>query len=198
MFNYSIMENNKIFYSPPRRKHGEGAGKFCTVNLQEEINDEFKLLLQAYSEVCGQKVTPTQVIKRLMDIGVQLCDPDVFEAFTQKRKGEIDKAIAEIPQNIDPTDGDVWDKEYFFEKAGERLSAHMSKEGKFSFKQSQHRYIPIKKMLEDGYTFKNDAGIIINEPQAITIGKKIVEHKIDMLYSWLRNVDDSRYNSWEY
>lgn len=179
------MEKNKIFYSPPRRRHGEGTGKFCTFNLQEKISEEFKLLLQAYSEVYGQKVTPTQVIKRFMDIGVQLCDPDVFEIFSQKKKEEVGDTNFPSLQTADPTEGEVWNNEYFFEKVGERFSAHISKEGKFSFKQSQHRYIPLKKMLEYGYTLINDEGIIINEHQAGTIGKKIVNHHIDMKYSYL-------------
>ena len=74
------MGRNKGIYKPQRRAHGEGQAKFCTVNLKEEIAVEFKLLVKAYSEVYG-KMTPTQVIKRLMDASVKRCDPDVHAVF---------------------------------------------------------------------------------------------------------------------
>ena len=77
------MARTKDLYKPSRRKNGEGVGKFCTVNLKEDIAIEFKLLVKAYSEVYGQKMTPTQVIKRLMDAGVKRCDPDVHAVFSR-------------------------------------------------------------------------------------------------------------------
>ena len=46
------MAKNNI-YKPLRRKHGEGTGKFATFGLKQEVADEFRLLVQAYSEVYG-------------------------------------------------------------------------------------------------------------------------------------------------
>lgn len=171
------MKKYMLFYNSPRRKNGEGAGKFRTVNLQEEVANEFKLLLQAYSEVCGQRVTPTQVIERFMDVAVRQCDPDVFEVFSLKKKERVDESVV----HIDPTDGNVWERYYFFEKDGERVSAHISKEGKFAFRQSKYRYIPLRQMLEDGYSLRNDLGVNVNTEQAEIIGRKIATHKKKLL-----------------
>ena len=52
------MAKNNI-YKPLRRKHGEGTGKFATFGLKQEVADEFRLLVQAYSEVYGQKIRLT-------------------------------------------------------------------------------------------------------------------------------------------
>ena len=111
------MARTKDLYKPSRRKNGEGVGKFCTVNLKEDIAIEFKLLVKAYSEVYGQKMTPTQVIKRLMDAGVKRCDPDVYAVFSRLKEEGTPEPVLEITHPVDPTEGEVWEMKYFFEKA---------------------------------------------------------------------------------
>ena len=45
------MARDRNIYKPLRRKHGEGVDKFATVGLKQEIAQEFKFLVKAYSEV---------------------------------------------------------------------------------------------------------------------------------------------------
>ena len=97
----------KDIYRPQRRAHGEGTGRFCTVNLKEEIAEEFKILVKAYSEAYVQRMTPTQVIKRLMDAGVKRCDPEVHSLFQSLKKEGPADPVLEVIHPVDPTDGEV-------------------------------------------------------------------------------------------
>lgn len=164
------MARTKDIYKPSRRKHGEGVGKFCTVNLKEDIAIEFKHLVQAYSDIYGQKMTPTQVIKRLMDAGVKRCDPDVHAAFCKlKEEGTPGSVLLS-----DPTKGNVWERRYFAVKDGEKIELQVGDKqpfyGKFNGKD-----VGLWKFIQEGYTFMNDAGIEINEDQAKIISYKIKE-----------------------
>lgn len=139
------MARCKDIYKPLRRKHGEGTGKFCTVNLKEEVAKEFKLLVNAYSIKYGQKMTPTQVIKRLMDAGVKRCDSDVFGTFQLLKKLESESSFYNdnlmelhcdnpdlfFNHEVDPTKGDVWDMLYLAEKSGEVVELQMDKDHQF-------------------------------------------------------------------
>ena len=88
------MARHKELYKGRRRLHGEGTGKFCTVNLREEIGKEFQILVKAYSETYGERITPTQIIKRFIDVGLKRCDPDVYETFVNMREeGTVDPVV---------------------------------------------------------------------------------------------------------
>lgn len=170
------MAREKNIYKPLRRKHGEGTGKFATIGLKQEVADEFKFLVKAYSDIYGQKMTPTQVIKRLMDAGVKRCDPNVYAVFSMLKKEGTPEPIITHP--VDPTEGDIWDLTYFFEKDGEQLAATVTKNvsGTFSAK-LRNRCYGLNELFKKGWRLFNDAGIEISQEQAKIIAEKIREHK---------------------
>ena len=155
-------------YKPLRRKHGEGTGKFATIGLKKDIADEFRFLVQAYSEVYGQKMTPTQIIKRFMDFGVKRCDPDVFRRFNELKTESSPMPSIEIIHPIDPTDGPVWEMKYFVEKDGEQREMHVGDRQPF-YGIMNGRNVGLWKFLQEGWTFMNEAGIEITEDQASII-----------------------------
>ena len=166
------MARDRNIYKPLRRKHGEGVDKFATVGLKKEVAQEFKFLVKAYSEVFGQKMTPTQVIKRLMDAGVKRCDPDVHAVFSRLKEAGTPEPLLES----DPTKGDVWERRYFAVKDGDKVELQVGDKqpfyGKFNGKD-----VGLWKFLQEGYTFMNDAGLEINEEQAKIISGQIKEQK---------------------
>ncbi len=162
------MARDRNIYKPLRRKHGEGVDKFATVGLKQEIAQEFKFLVKAYSEVYGQKMTPTQVIKRLMDAGVKRCDPDVHAVFSRLKEAGTHEPVLES----DPTKGNVWERSYFAVKDGDKVELQVGDKqpfyGKFNGKD-----VGLWKFIQEGYTFMNDAGVEINEEQAKIIAQTI-------------------------
>ena len=166
------MARERNIYKPLRRKHGEGVEKFSTVGLKNEVALEFKHLVKAYSEVYGQKMTPTQVIKRFMDAGVKRCDPDVYAVFSRLKEEGTPEPILEIAHPVDPTEGDVWELRYFFEKDGEELEAHPGDKTSF-YCHYNGKNVGISSMLHDGWKLYNDGGIEINKEQAKIISEKI-------------------------
>ena len=162
------MARDRNIYKPLRRKHGEGVDKFATVGLKKEVAQEFKFLVKAYSEVFGQKMTPTQVIKRLMDAGVKRCDPDVHAVFSRLKEAGTPGPLLES----DPTKGNVWERRYFAVKDGDKIELQVGDKqpfyGKFNGKD-----VGLWKFIQEGYTFMNDAGIEINEDQAKIIAQTI-------------------------
>ena len=167
------MARDRNIYKPLRRKHGEGVDKFATVGLKKEVAQEFKFLVKAYSEVYGQKMTPTQVIKRLMDAGVKRCDPDVHAVFSRLKEAGTPEPVLES----DPTKGNVWERRYFAVKDGDKIELQVGDKqpfyGKFNGKD-----VGLWKFIQEGYTFMNDAGIEINEDQAKIISIKIKERTL--------------------
>ena len=162
------MARDRNIYKPLRRKHGEGVDKFATVGLKKEVAQEFKFLVKAYSEVYGQKMTPTQIIKRLMDAGVKRCDPDVHAVFSRLKEAGAPEPVLES----DPTKGNVWERRYFAVKDGDKIELQVGDKqpfyGKFNGKD-----VGLWKFIQEGYTFMNDAGIEINEDQAKIIAQTI-------------------------
>ena len=169
------MARDRNIYKPLRRKHGEGVDKFATVGLKKEVAQEFKFLVKAYSEVYGQKMTPTQIIKRLMDAGVKRCDPDVYEVFSRLKEDVTPEPVLEITHPVDPTEGDAWDLRYFFEKDGEELDAHPGDKTSF-YCHYNGKNVGISTMLYEGWKLYNEGGIEINKDQAKIISDKIKSH----------------------
>ena len=167
------MARDRNIYKPLRRKHGEGVDKFATVGLKQEIAQEFKFLVKAYSEVYGQKMTPTQIIKRLMDAGVKRCDPNAHAVFSRLKEAGTPEPVLES----DPTKGNVWERRYFAVKDGDKIELQVGDKqpfyGKFNGKD-----VGLWKFIQEGYTFMNDAGIEINEDQAKIISIKIKERTL--------------------
>lgn len=166
----------KNFYKPLRNKHGEGKRRYTTIGLNDEVASELKLVVKAYSEVYG-KMTPAQVIKRLIDAGLKRCDPEVFDAFIRLTEGGTPEPVLEIVHQVDPTEGEVWEMQYFFEKDGEQLAAEWAKSDKASFSvKINNRSCGVREMLKNGWILMNDGGIEINEEQAMVIAQKRKKH----------------------
>ena len=184
------MARIKDIYKPSRRKNGEGVGKFCTVNLKEDIATEFKHLVQAYSDIYGQKMTPTQVIKRLMDAGVKRCDPDVYAAFLRQRDEGTPKPVVEITPPVDPTEGEVWEMRYFFEKEGEEIEAKMNSKGDSFSAKIGNRFYSLDELLRKGWKFMNDGGVEISEEEAKVIALTIFKRNKVTFFDALNKVMD--------
>lgn len=174
------MGRSKKIYKPLRNRHGEGRRRYTTIGLNDEVAYELKLLVKAYSEVYG-KMTPGQVIKRLIDAGVKRCDPEVFEAFIRLTEGGTPEPVLEIVHQVDPTEGEVWNMKYYFEKDGEQLEAEWAKSDKASFSvKVKNRSCGVKEMLKNGWVLMNDAGIEITEEQALIIAQTRRKHLKDL------------------
>ena len=169
------MARSKNIYKPLRNRHGEGKRRYTTIGLNDEVAAELKVLVKAYSEVYG-RMTPAQVIKRLIDAGLKRCDPEVFDAFI--RLTEVGpEPVLEIVHDVDPTEGNVWEMKYFFEKDGEQIPAEWAKSDKASFSAKiNNRYYGVREMNKNGWTLRNDAGIDITEEQATVIAQKRRKH----------------------
>ena len=165
------MGRSKNIYKPLRNRHGEGKRRYTTIGLNDEVAAELKLVVKAYSEIYG-KMTPAQVIKRLIDAGLKRCDPEVFDAFIRLTE-EGPEPVLEIDHYVDPTEGNVWEMKYFFEKDGEQIPAEWAKSEKASFSAKiNNRYYGVREMLKNGWTLWNDAGIKVTEEQAMIIAQK--------------------------
>lgn len=174
------MGSSKNIYKPSRNRHGEGKRRFTTIGLNDEVAAEFKQVVKAYSEVYG-KMTPAQVIKRLIDAGLKRCDPEVFDAFIRLTEGGTPEPVLEIVHHVDPTEGNVWEMKYFFEKDGEQIPAEWAKSDKASFSAKiNNRYYGVREMNKNGWTLRNDAGIDITEEQAMVIAQKRRKHLEDI------------------
>lgn len=170
------MGRSKNIYKPLRNRHGEGKRRYTTIGLNDEVAAEFKLVVNAYSEVYG-KMTPAQVIKRLIDAGLKRCDPEVFDAFIRLTEGGTPEPVLEIVHQVDPTEGEVWEMQYFFEKDGEQLAAEWAKSDKASFSvKINNRSCGVREMLKNGWILMNDGGIEINEEQAMVVAQKRKKH----------------------
>lgn len=170
------MGRSKNIYKPLRNRHGEGKRRYTTIGLNDEVAAELKLVVKAYSEVYG-RMTPAQVIKRLIDAGLRRCDPEVFDAFIRLTEGGMPEPVLEIVHQVDPTEGEVWNRKYFFEKDGEKIPAEWAKSEKASFSAKvNNRYCGVREMNKNGWTLRNDAGIKITEEQAMIIAQKRRKH----------------------
>lgn len=167
------MARSKNIYKPLRNKHGEGKRRYTTIGLNEDVAAELKMVVKAYSEVYG-RMTPAQVIKRLIDAGLKRCDPEVFEAFI--RRTEIGpEPVLEIVHPTDPTKGEVWNMRYFVEKDGENIELRVGDKQPF-YGELNGRNVGLWKFLQEGWIFMNDAGVEINIDQAKVISEKIKKH----------------------
>lgn len=187
------MGRSKNIYKPLRNRHGEGKRRYTTIGLNDEVAAELKLVVKAYSEVYG-RMTPAQVIKRLIDAGLRRCDPEVFDAFIRLTEGGMPEPVLEIVHQDDPTEGEVWNRKYFFEKDGEKIPAEWAKSDKASFSAKiNNRYCGVREMNKNGWTLSNDAGIKITEEQAMIIAQKRRKHLEDVEFQ--RKSSSSEYLS---
>ena len=176
------MGRSKNIYKPLRNRHGEGRRRYTTIGLNDEVAAELKLVVKAYSEVYG-RMTPAQVIKRLIDAGLKRCDPEVFDAFIRLTEGGTPEPVLEIVHQVDPTEaeGEVWNRKYFFEKDGKKIPAEWAKSEKASFSAKiNNRYYGVREMQKNGWKLRDDAGNELTEEQAMVIAQKRRKHQEDI------------------
>lgn len=185
------MKKRKLLAKRPKAKNGQK--RQVTIKhilLPEELVAELQLYKQAYSDVLNQKVSWEQMFHRWME-SIGRFDPDVklrVEAVktpvTTPEQVEEPVVSEQVEQPslkktfpVDPTEGDVWEMKYFFEKNGEQIEAEWAKSDKasFSFKVN-NRYCGVREMKKNGWVLMNDAGIEISEEQAMVIARKRRKH----------------------
>lgn len=201
MYNTNAMKKRKLLAKRPKAKNGQK--RQVTIKhilLPEELVAELQLYKQAYSDVLNQKVSWEQMFHRWME-SIGRFDPDVkliVEAMkmpvtiTEQTEEPVVSEHVEQPSlkktfPVDPTEGDVWEMKYFFEKDGEQIPAEWAKSEKASFSAKiNNRYIGVREMNKNGWTLRNDAGIDITEEQAMEIARKRRKHLEDIEEQRLR------------
>ena len=184
------MKLNKLV----KKKRGEkGKGRatiFKPINLPEDVIEDLKL----YRDIYGVKFSPNkdesgnpipvrisyeQILRRWMD-NVGRFDPEVQCEVLAVKEYRKNHPVVTYP--VDPTEGEVWDLRYFFERDGEQLEARLGDMAPF-YARLKGRNVGIKALLEDEWVFMNDAGIEITLDQAIIIRNKIREHQAQITKS---------------
>ena len=181
------MKKRKLLAKRPKAKNGQK--RQVTIKhilLPEELVAELQLYKQAYSDVINQKVSWEQMFHRWME-NIGRFDPDVklrVEAMKtpvitpeQKAEQQVEQPSLERIFSVDPTEGEVWNMKYFFEKDGEQLKAEWAKSDKASFSvKINNRSCGVRAMLKNGWILMNDGGIEINEEQAMVVAQKRKKH----------------------
>ena len=181
------MKKRKLLAKRPKAKNGQK--RQVTIKhilLPEELVAELQLYKQAYSDVINQKVSWEQMFHRWME-NIGRFDPDVklrVEAMKtpvitpeQKAEQQVEQPSLERIFSVDPTEGEVWNMKYYFEKDGEQLKAEWAKSDKASFSvKINNRSCGVREMLKNGWILMNDGGIEINEEQAMVVAQKRKKH----------------------
>ena len=189
---YTIaMKKRKLLAKRPKAKNGQKRQAVIKhILLPEELVAELQLYKQAYSDVLSQKVSWEQMLHRWME-NIGRFDPDVklrVEAIkttviTPEQTVEQQVEQPAIDQTfVDPTEGEVWDMQYFFEKDGVRVDAKINGKGDSFSAKIGNRFYGVKELLRKEWVFMNDRRVKITEEQATVIAKKIVQHKEDLYY----------------
>lgn len=200
------MKKRKLLAKRPKAKNGQK--RQVTIKhilLPEELVAELQLYKQAYSDVLSQKVSWEQMLHRWME-NIGRFDPDVklrVEAIKtpvitpeqtveqQVEQPAIDQTFHEVP-----TEGEVWDRKYFFEKDGVQVDAKINGKGDSFSAKIGNRYYGVKELLRKEWVFMNDRRVKITEEQATVIAKKIVQHKVDMYYQHAAEAMKEKEKEW--
>ena len=181
------MKKRKLLAKRPKAKNGQK--RQVTIKhilLPEELVEELRFYKQAYSDILNQKVSWEQMFSRWKE-NIGRFDPDVklrVEAMKtpvitpeQKAEQQVEQPSLERIFSVDPTEGEVWNMKYFFEKDGEQLKAEWAKSDKASFSvKINNRSCGVREMLKNGWILMNDGGIEINEEQAMVVAQKRKKH----------------------
>ena len=182
------MKLNKLV----KKKRGEkGKGRatiFKPINLPEDVIEDLKLYRNIYEikfspnkDEWGNpipvRISYEQILRRWMD-NVGRFDPEVqAEVMDVKEYRKTHPVVVTYP--VDPTEGEVWDLRYYFERDGEQLEAKLGDMAPF-YAKVNGRNVGIKALMDDEWNFINEVGIEITLEQAIIIRNKIKEHQAKM------------------
>lgn len=194
LYNTNAMKKRKLLAKRPKAKNGQKRQAVIKhILLPEELVAELQLYKQAYSDVLNQKVSWEQMLHRWME-NIGRFDPDVklrVEAMktpvTTPEQVEEQVVSEQVEQPtidqtfVDPTEGEVWNRKYFFEKDGKKIPAEWAKSEKASFSAKiNNRYIGVREMKKNGWKLRDDAGNELTEEQAMAIARKRRKHLEDI------------------
>ncbi len=176
----------ELFAKKKRGRKGEGrATVFKAVNLPVDVLDDLRLYKSIY-EMEGAvekdefgspvplKLSYEQVLRRWME-KVSLFDPKVAAAFEEAKAVRAKQpAVFEV----DPTEGDVWEMQYFFTNAeGDEIPALLDEaSGTFLAEVNGFKVTHANMELND-WQLINEAGDEISQEQARVIVRRIILHK---------------------
>ncbi|MDY6463767.1 MAG: hypothetical protein SPK80_04060, partial [Bacteroidales bacterium] len=178
------MRIRKLF---TKEKAKNGEGRKATIKhllLPEEVVQELKLYKDAYSVCLSRekdeegnpvlvRVSWEQMFRRWMD-NVGRFDSDVKKYVDEGKKYREENPPAPV-YPVDPTEGEVWNMRYFFERDGDEIEAYTGYwPGFFAMVDCQER--DQEEMMADGWVLMNEAGIEISPADALSISMIISEH----------------------
>ena len=179
------MRTRKLF---TKKKGKDGDGRQANIKhllLPEEVVQELKLYKDAYSVCLSRekdeegnpvpvRVSWEQMFRRWMD-QVGRFDKDVKEYVDEGKRLRVENPPAPT-YPVDPTEGEIWNMRYFFERDGDEIEAYTGYwPGFFAMVDGQER--DQEAMMADGWVLQNEAGIEISPANALTISTIIKAHK---------------------
>lgn len=167
---------SKYFGRAKKAKNNTGRStKVTSIMISQKLKDRLSELKDAYECCYHETVTYDQMLTRWAN-NVGRFDPKVIpilEIMREKQKMEKEILTAlPSPYPVDPTEGDVWDMQYSFERDGEEMPACIGDQSPF-FAVVDGDY---RSLLDNGWILMNDAGIELTEDQAKIISNKIKQH----------------------
>lgn len=178
------MRTRKLF-SKKRGKYKEGRqADIKHILIPKEVKEDLDLFKDAYSICLSSekdefghpiplKVTYEQMFRRWMD-QVGRFDKDVKDYVDEGKKYREENPPASV-YPVDPTEGEVWNMRYFFERDGDEIEAYTGYwPGFFAMVDCQER--DQEEMMADGWVLMNEAGIEISPADALSISMIISEH----------------------
>lgn len=169
-----------------KAKNGEGRqAKIKHLLLPEEVVEELKLYKDAYSICLSRetdqwgnpvpvRVTFEQMLRRWMD-QVGRFDKDVKEYVDEGKRFRAENPPAPT-YPVDPTEGEVWNMRYFFERDGEEIEAYLGYWPGF-YAKIDGKERNQDEMMADGWVLMNEAGIELSPVQALEIYMTINSHE---------------------
>ena len=173
------------FDKKPRGRKGEGrAVLFKPVNLPVDVLEDLRLFKNIYeiahSEGKDQwgnpvpsKLSYGQVLTHWME-NVESFDPEIAGEFAKAKRA---RKAAPVTYPVNPTEGDVWEMEYFFTNDdGDEVKATPDACGTFIADMEGFK-ATADSMRLNGWSLINDAGIEISAEQAKAIASIILSHR---------------------
>ena len=172
------------FDKKPRGRKGEGrAVLFKPVNLPVDVLEDLRLFKNIYEIARSEsrdrwgnpipaKLSYGQILAHWME-HIGTFDPDVAEEFAKAKRA---REAAPVTYSVNPTEGNVWEMEYFFTNDdGDEVKATPDACGTFIADMDGFKATADSMML-NGWSLINDAGIEIDSEQAREIVAKIRAH----------------------
>lgn len=182
------MKKNKLFSievsftKKPRGKKGEGrATIYKPVNLPKETLEKLRLIKVLYEEHFSEskdehgdpipyKLSYGQILEHWIE-HLDAIDPEIASEYQFLRSQHP------ILFDVDPTEGEVWDQEYFFTNMeGDEYPAILDEKAGDFFADYKGLKVSVANMELNDFDMQNDAGLDISPEQAKIIAQRIIEH----------------------